>query len=98
MDYLLTDLLDGTGVSLNQKERKREMAYLSYYQKKLAGKDSDMVAEIRSLREELVEIKKSTSNIPKFSMIPIGDGKLYKEDNKTGSKEINDISAMVKRN
>lgn len=96
MDYLLTDLLDGTGVSMSDRQRRRDMMAISGIQRNLNGKDSDLINEVRSLREELIEIKKSTSKIPAFVTTSLGDGKVLKEDTKTGSKEINDISAMIK--
>lgn len=95
MDYLLTDLLDGTGVSMSERERKRDMAYLSYYQKSLVAKEHDSIAELKLIRAELAEIKGSTYNIPKFMMAPLGNGKVLKQSVKGNSTEILDVSKMM---
>lgn len=96
MDYLLTDLLNGTGVSMSNTQRRRDMMAISGIQKSLSSKDSDLIDEVRSLKSELAEIKKNTSNIADFSMVPVGKNKVLRQNNKNGSKAIIDFTDMIR--
>lgn len=97
LDYLLTDLLKDTGVSLSHKDRIREQRYIQSYQKTQASVEKESLSELRAIRAELEEVKKATSFIPKTQDTSLGNGKILQVHTKNGNKDILDVSDMLKK-
>lgn len=98
LDYLLDELLSGTGVSLSEAQRRRDMKTMSEYRKVNGVSENELlIREVKRLGDELRRIQRDTSNIPDFSLVPLKDGKVLKKGNKSGSVSVTDYSEMIKK-
>ncbi|WP_026629498.1 hypothetical protein [Dyadobacter alkalitolerans] len=84
LDYLLTNVLDGTGVSRAEDERKEAVAFMQTYQSGVAKKDDTSLNELKAIRAELAEIKASNERIPKVQLVNVGPNK-YAEVSPNGT-------------
>jgi len=88
-DYLLKELLSGTGVGMTEPFRNEEVKFMREYNAQIANREDENLSELRSIRAELAEIKKSNDRIPKVQLVNVGPGK-YAEigSNSTVIREI----------
>jgi len=98
LDYLLDELLSGTGVSLSEAQRRRDMKTISDYRKVNGQSENEMlIREVKRLGEELRRITNNTSNIPDSHLVPLGNGKVMQKGTKSGNVSVTDYSEMLKK-
>lgn len=78
MDYLLKDLLSGTGIGMSEPERKKALRFMHKHDAAMQSKENDMINELREVKEELVFIKKHTSKISDIHYVNAGENKIAK--------------------
>lgn len=95
LDHLLKDLLDGTGVTMSDADRRREMRFMADARRVNEDYGNEMVLEMQKMRAEMAEIKANTARIPRYASTALGDGKVLEKDTLNGSKSITDYSDML---
>ncbi|HSW80323.1 MAG TPA: hypothetical protein VLG47_06105, partial [Candidatus Saccharimonadales bacterium] len=85
----------GTGVSMNDADRRKEMRFISEYRKSSEEYGRETLDEMKLLRAEMVAIKSYTSRISRKQTTPLGSGKILEEDTLSGNKSIKDYTEMI---
>jgi hypothetical protein len=97
MDYLLKDLLDGTGVTMNDMQRREGIKLMTEFRKSNDNQKNEVVEKLEELKKELEMIKAATGRLPRKFLLPIGNNKIYEKDILSGSWSINDVSDFIKK-
>lgn len=97
LDYLLNELLDGTGVEMAGLERRRQMMFIAGQRKNSEEYSSEMAQYLKSMDYRLSEIEKNTSNITEWEEIPMGNNRTVRKNKKSGDKSVMDWTKFVEK-
>lgn len=75
LDYLVHDLLGGTGVTFSEPMRRESMSFMREHRNVVAELENLQLSELKEIRKELNRIKHGTDRIPKTQYFPVGEGK-----------------------
>jgi len=76
LDYLVKDMLSGTGVDVSEPERAESVKFMKEYHASVLESKSEEILELRALRKELQEIKSGTNKIPDSQFVNAGENKI----------------------
>lgn len=72
MDYMLRELLSGTGVTQSDPERAKTMEFIREHHGREAMAQNETLQELKALRLEVSRVTKNTANIPKEQHVGLG--------------------------
>lgn len=96
LDYMLRDLIGGTGVTMTDVERRSGMRLFSDYRKSY-NQSKPVEERLDKMIERLEKIENGTNKISRYQGITLGNNKVLMVDTLTGSKSITDFSKMVEK-
>lgn len=92
MDYLLKEVLDGTGVGVSEESQRKTMLFMQEHHEALVRHESEQAMLIRETNELLRDIREGTDKIDDTKLVGLGSNKyLEKKGSTTIVREVPNV-------